>query len=184
MKRKALCAGLMVVGLLAACGEGGERELQRWMDAQRRQAPVRVHPLKPPAQFSVQDYVVHGALDPFSVQRLLNQVGQPPLVSASKTLWDVQLARPKQTLEAHPLDSIEMVGSLRLGGRQVALLQVERELHQVAVGQYLGQNFGRVTRVTERSVELMEIVQDGVGAWIERPATLQLRAPLQEGGGR
>jgi type IV pilus assembly protein PilP len=67
-----------------------------------------------------------------------------------------------------------MVGSLDRSGELVALVRVDRLLYQVRPGNYLGQNFGRVTRITETEVVLREIVQDAAGEWIERPAALQL----------
>jgi len=67
-----------------------------------------------------------------------------------------------------------MVGSLNKQGKPTALLKVDKLLYQVQAGNYLGQNFGRVTRITETEVVLREIVQDSAGEWTERPAALQL----------
>jgi len=71
-----------------------------------------------------------------------------------------------------------MVGSVTKKGVPFALLKVDSLLYQVKVGEYLGQNFGKITKITETEVTLREIVQDAAGEWIERPTTLQ----LQEGG--
>jgi type IV pilus assembly protein PilP len=68
-----------------------------------------------------------------------------------------------------------MVGSLNRQGQLVALVKVDSLLYQVRPGQYLGQNYGRITRISETEVVLREIVQDAVGEWIERPAALQLQ---------
>jgi len=67
-----------------------------------------------------------------------------------------------------------MVGSLIKAGQPVALVRVDNLIYQVRAGNYLGQNYGRITKVTETSVVLREIIQDAAGEWIERPATLQL----------
>ena len=67
-----------------------------------------------------------------------------------------------------------MVGSLIKTGQPVALVRVDNLIYQVRAGNYLGQNYGRVTKVTETGLSLREIVQDAAGEWIERPATLQL----------
>jgi type IV pilus assembly protein PilP len=67
-----------------------------------------------------------------------------------------------------------MVGSLTKAGQPVALVRVDNLVYQVRAGNYLGQNYGRVTKVTETSIALREIVQDAAGEWIERTATLQL----------
>ena len=57
----------------------------------------------------------------------------------------------------------------------MALIKVDNLLYQVRPGQYLGQNYGRVTKISETEVVLREIVQDAVGEWTERPAALQLQ---------
>ena len=68
-----------------------------------------------------------------------------------------------------------MVGSLLKQSQPVALVKVDNLLYQVRAGNYLGQNYGRVTKVTETEVVLRELVQDATGEWIERPATLTLQ---------
>jgi type IV pilus assembly protein PilP len=60
-------------------------------------------------------------------------------------------------------------------GRQYALLKVDNLLYQVKVGDYLGQNYGKITKITETDISLREIVQDAAGEWIERPGQLQLQ---------
>jgi type IV pilus assembly protein PilP len=68
-----------------------------------------------------------------------------------------------------------MVGSLNRQGQLVALVKVDNLLYQVRAGSYLGQNYGRVNKITETEVTLREIVQDSAGEWTERPAALQLQ---------
>jgi Tfp pilus assembly protein PilP len=79
-----------------------------------------------------------------------------------------ELNRRKEPLEAYPLDSMAMVGSVARGAQPFALLRVDNLLYQVKVGDYLGQNYGRMTRIAETEVSLREIVQDAAGEWIER----------------
>jgi type IV pilus assembly protein PilP len=67
------------------------------------------------------------------------------------------------------------VGSITRSGQPVALVKVENLLYQVRPGNYLGQNYGRVTKIGETDITLREIVQDATGEWIERTATLQLQ---------
>ena len=86
-----------------------------------------------------------------------------------------ELARRKEPLESYPLDAVTMVGSLVKQGQPVALVRVDNLLYQVRPGNYLGQNYGKITKVGETEVALREIVQDAAGEWIERPATLQLQ---------
>ncbi len=68
-----------------------------------------------------------------------------------------------------------MVGTIIRAGTPVALVKVENLIYQVRPGNYLGQNYGRITKVGETEVVMREIVQDAAGEWIERVATLQLQ---------
>ena len=68
-----------------------------------------------------------------------------------------------------------LVGSIIKSGQHVALVKVDNLLYQVRVGSYLGQNYGKVTKISETEVSMREIVQDAVGEWIERVATIQLQ---------
>jgi len=86
-----------------------------------------------------------------------------------------ELARRKEPLESFPLDTMSMVGSLLKQGQPVALVKVDNLLYQVRPGNYLGQNYGKITKVGETEVTLREIVQDAGGEWIERTAKLQLQ---------
>jgi type IV pilus assembly protein PilP len=167
-----LIALLLASGLLAACSAEHD-ELRAWMEQQRREAKPNVTPLQPPKKFDPQPYTSAQAVDPFSNQKLsvaLKQEARQP-----NSLLAAELNRRKEPLEAYPLDSMSMVGSFNKQGQPYALLRVDNLLYQVKVGDYLGQNYGRVTRIAETEVSLREVVQDAAGEWIERPAALQLQ---------
>ncbi|MFT3717810.1 pilus assembly protein PilP [Pseudorhodoferax sp.] len=175
--RSGLLAGAALL-VLAGCGGSGPEELQQWMAERRTQVRARVTPLIEPKQFVPQAYTQGDAVDPFSAQRLVQALRQEgPQSAANSGLITPELARRREPLEAYPLDAMAMVGSLRRGGVPVALIRIDNLLYQVRVGNYLGQNYGKVTRIDESEVILREIVQDGGGEWTERTATL----PLQEG---
>jgi type IV pilus assembly protein PilP len=158
--------------LLAACSANQE-ELRGWMDQQRREAKPSVTPLEAPKKFEAQVYGSVAAVDPFSTQKLSVAIKQE--ARQPNSLLAAELNRRKEPLEAYPLDSMSMVGSVARGAQPFALLRVDNLLYQVKVGDYLGQNYGRVTRIAESEVTLREIVQDAAGEWIERPASLQLQ---------
>ena len=101
--------------------------------------------------------------------------GNPGVTAVNSALIEPELNRRKQPLEAYPLDTMSMVGSLDRQGQLVALVRVDALLYQVRPGSYLGQNYGRVKSITETEIVLREIVQDSAGEWIERPAALQLQ---------
>ena len=165
---------LMAVGL-AGCDSSDQQELQQWMTAQRNATNPRIAPLSAPTRFTPQSYGQQDAIEPFSNQKLVQALKRDSnKATANAALITPELSRRKEPLEAMPLDAVAMVGSLTKAGRPVALVRVENLIYQVRVGNYLGQNYGRITSVTEGGIELREIVQDASGEWTERPATLQL----------
>ena len=165
----AVAAMLVVV---AGCGAEHE-ELQSWMEQQRREVKPSVQPLSAPKRFDPQAYTGAQSVEPFSNQKLtvaLKQEARQP-----NSLLATELNRRKEPLEAYPLDSMSMVGSVAKSGRPFALLRVDNLLYQVKVGDYVGQNYGRITKIDETQIVLREIVQDAAGEWIERSTNLQLQ---------
>lgn len=163
---------LAVCCLCTACGSE-QTELTEWMEQQRREVKPTVEPLTPPSTFVPQAYAAQADTEPFSTQKLavaLKQEARQP-----NSVLAAEMSRRREPLEAYPLDSMSMVGSVSKLGRPLALLRVDSLLYQVKVGDYVGQNYGKVTKISETEVELREIVQDAAGEWIERPGTLQLQ---------
>jgi type IV pilus assembly protein PilP len=84
-------------------------------------------------------------------------------------------SRPREFLEQFSLDTLRMVGTLKLQGRIYGLVQTKDGLvHRVLPGNHLGQSDGRITAIEEGKISLIEIVPDGMGGFIERPAALAL----------
>ena len=167
----------LVVGVLtlSACGTS-DQELQSWMTDQRNQSRPKIERLPEPTKFAPQGYGQDSLMEPFSNQKLAQALKRDSNQSTVNTaLIAPELARRKEPLEASPLDAVAMVGSLIKAGKPVALIRVDNLLYQVRAGNYLGQNFGRITKVSETGLSLREIVQDAAGEWIERTATLQLQ---------
>jgi type IV pilus assembly protein PilP len=161
---------------LAGCGASGEDELRQWMSDQKSQAHAKVSKISEPKLFKPESYSQVGTIDPFSNQKLTQALKkESSQVAANGGLIAPELARRKEALETFPLDAMVLVGSLNKAGQPVALVKVDNLLYQVRPGNYLGQNYGRVTKIAETEVTLREIVQDAVGEWIERTATLQLQ---------
>ena len=83
--------------------------------------------------------------------------------------------RPREFLEQFPLDGLRMVGSLEINQIKAGLVQATDGLvHRVTVGNHLGQNYGRVTSISDSEIELVEIIPDGLGGYIQRPASIGL----------
>ncbi|MEO5734935.1 MAG: pilus assembly protein PilP [Rubrivivax sp.] len=172
-RTKALFALAGALSMLALAGCSADHdELSAWMEQQRREVKPNVSPLQPPKRFDPQPYLAAAAVEPFSAQKLSVALKQE--TRGPNSLLASQVNRRKEPLEAYPLDSMTMVGSVSRGTPS-ALLRVDNLLYQVKVGDHLGQNYGRVKKITETGIELQEIVQDATGEWIERPTQLQLQ---------
>lgn len=175
-------AALVLLALTGLAGLSGcsdpHEELRAWMEEQRRVAKPQVSPLVAPRKFDPQPYAAFSQTEPFSSQKMqgaLKQESRQP-----NSLLAAEMNRRREPLEAYPLDALMMVGSVVRGGRPYALLKADNLLYQVKVGDYLGQNYGRVTRITETEIALRELVPDTLGEIVERASTLTLQERAQE----
>ncbi|NBT53690.1 MAG: pilus assembly protein PilP [Betaproteobacteria bacterium] len=174
-----LGAVLVVAGLLG-CGGANQDDLTKWISQQKNQTRPRVPPLAEPKQFQPQAYAPASALDPFSSQQLtqaLKRDGAP--AGTGTALLAGELTRRKEALEAVPLDAMALVGTMVRAGQPVALVKSDRLIYQIRPGHHLGQNYGRVVRITETELTLREVVQDATGDWVERTVSLQLQEKLK-----
>lgn len=161
-----------MVALLGACGRGitsspGDApNLEEWVaNVKARPAPP-LDPLPVMQQFETFEYAAQGLRDPFSDAFSNENGGSGPRPDSN---------RRKQTLEQFPLDSLDMVGTIGRGADLVALVMApDKVTYRVRSGVYLGQNDGRVTAVYDDRIELVELVPDGAGGWLERPASVAL----------
>jgi type IV pilus assembly protein PilP len=167
-------AVLGCLGLLAGCAADID-ELRLWMEQQHREVKATVTPLLPPKKFLPQPYEGAVGVDPFSTQKLSVAMRQEAVQPNS--LLTAEINRRKEELEQFPLDSMSMIGWMYRAEekRAYGLLRVDNQTFKVAAGNYLGQNFGRITKISETEITLREVVQDAAGEWIERTSTLQLQ---------
>lgn len=173
MQRRIKVLSVAMLALaLGGCGADID-EIREWMDQQRKAARPNVTPLNPPKSFVPQSYQAMLLVEPFSGQKMA--VAMQRETAAPSSLLAAQLNRRKEPLEAYPLDAIRMVGSLSKRKNGYALVRADNLLYQVKVGDYLGQNFGKITKITETAIELSETVQDAVGEWVVRPTTIELQ---------
>lgn len=165
---------LPVLVLLGAAGcarditstPGDAPNLEKWVaEVKQKEAPA-LDPLPVMQQFETFEYAAQSLRDPFSNAFSDQSSSGGPRPDS---------ARRKQTLEQFPLDSFDMVGTLGQGGGLVALVMApDKVTYRVRPGAYMGQSDGRVTAVFEDRIELVELVPDGAGGWLERPATIAL----------
>lgn len=160
---------------LSGCTPASQDELQAWVRAERSAVKFRSKPLPEPAAYQAQAYEVAGLLEPFSNEKLSNVSRDAPgLPKRLSTQLASEAKRSEQPLQAYPLDSMTMVGTMSSQGQKVALVRVNKLLHPVQVGSYLGQNQGRVVQITDRAILLRETLRNDSGQRTERPATLEI----------
>jgi type IV pilus assembly protein PilP len=161
-------AALMLVGCVRGVTStpGGAPNLEEWVANVRARPAPPLDPLPVMQQFETFEYAAQDMRDPFSTA-----FGRDDGASGLRP----DSNRRKQTLEQFPLDSLDMVGTLNTGAAMVGLVMApDKVTYRVQVGSYLGQNDGRVTSVREDGIELVELVPDGAGGWLERPASIAL----------
>ena len=160
------------VAALAGCNDNGV-ELQLWMQETTQQTKVSISQLSEPKKFIPFLYDSKASVDPYNPKKLL--VAFARAQNNSNSMLKPDMERRREPLESYPLDTLKMVGTLQRPGTTFALLQADKTVFQAKVGNYIGQNFGLITKVTDTEVELKEIVQDDSGEWVERPAKLELQ---------
>lgn len=162
--------------MLAGCFNTEEDNLREWMAQERQKVRPAVKPIPPPKPYKPENYTQDGKTEPFAFEKLgLAMKRDKEAAAKVNKLIQAELARRKEALESYPLDTMTMVGSLIREDKTVALIKVDKMLHQVRVNNYLGQNYGKIIRITETEVVLREVVQDATGDWVERPMTLELQ---------
>lgn len=152
---------------LTSCGGGDMEDLQAFMAEAGKGMQGKVEPLPQIKPYEPFSYDAFDLPDPFKPRKLTPSGGggeQP------------DLTRPKEPLEAYSLESLKMVGVIRKGGTVHAIIATpDKTIYHVRPGNYMGQNFGLITQVTDSDITLKEIVQDSAGDWVERTSTLTLQ---------
>ena len=175
MKLKGTNAGsraLALIGLmlaLAGCS-GDHRELQAYIDEVKARPGRPIEPLpevRPAPSFA---YEPGDRRSPFVPDQPLRAAASGP-----GAISGPDPDRPREHLESETLDSLTMVGTLRNARGNFGLVQdADGLVHRVTIGNYMGQNHGRITNITESTIELIEIVPDGLGGYTNRPRNIGL----------
>ena len=161
--KTALIAGGLALALFLTGCSGGMDELRAEIEAAKARPGGRIEPLPEVVPYESYAYSVSGERSPF-LQSLAGESGAGPRPDSK---------RAREYLEQFPLDTLKMVGTLRLGGANYGLVQTKDGLiHRVLPGNHLGQNDGRITSVNDARIAVVEIVPDGLGGYIERQAAL------------
>ena len=159
-----------VCGALAACGGEEHSDLRGWLKEQENLPHGRIPPLPEVKPYEPVSYAGYDLTDPFKPRKI-----EPPKGAGGGTLAP-DMNRRREPLEAFPLEGLKMVGTLEQKKEVFALVKApDNTLYRVKAGNYLGQNFGRITAINESSIKLKEIVQDSGGNWEEKEQVLLLQ---------
>ncbi|MCX7515078.1 pilus assembly protein PilP [Frateuria sp. STR12] len=159
---------LGAVLLLAGCTRGMS-DLRDWVAQEKSKKGAPIPPLPVIKTFETFQYTDDGKRDPFAASTAERQ----PSAAASGPRPDE--GRAKQPLEMFALDSLKMVGTVGTGAGMEALVKDPGGvIHRVHPKEYMGQNYGRVTDIAEDRIDLVELVSNGNGGWMERSASIGL----------
>jgi type IV pilus assembly protein PilP len=160
--------------MLTGCGKNEVQEVQHWLNKTKLETRPSILKLVGPKDFIPYTYDKKNELDPFNPAKLQTALAKMNPGSAHGIKPD--LDRRREALESFPLDSLKMVGTLTHAANHYALLEADSKgVYQVKVGNYIGQNFGLITKVSDDSVEIREIFLDSGGDWAERTQKLELQ---------
>ena len=162
---------VFAAALLAACGGEEQGELRQELAAMTKDLRGKVDPLPQVRSYEPVPYKGESMLDPFVPGRIV--VSQAAGTGGGGGVQP-DMNRPKEPLEAFPLEAIQMVGTLAQNKNMYALVRAGTNLFRVKKGNYMGQNFGVITAIDESQISMKEVVQDSGGDWIERSTTVQM----------
>ena len=162
-----LCAVLACgFAALTACSSADD-ELQRFIDDTKKEAGGRVEPLPEIKPYETFVYTAQDLRSPFLPSSPGSGAGLAGVRPDQK--------RSREFLEQYSLDTLRMVGTLRLGAQMYGLVETKDGLvHRVTTGNHMGQAEGKITDITPSKISLIEIVPDSLGGYMERPAALGL----------
>ncbi len=164
-----IAAPLAALALLAGCGGEQYQDLRQFVKESGANLRGRVDPLPEVRPYEPFTYDAFDLSDPFR-PRKIEAAGQ------AQDIPDAAKRERREALEGYPLESLKMVGTLQDKTKKMfALIRTpDNNIYQVKAGNYLGQNFGVISMITETSITLKELIQDTAGVWSERTSSLQL----------
>ncbi|MGB5511844.1 MAG: pilus assembly protein PilP [Woeseiaceae bacterium] len=167
-KFKIVLMAFVAASGLVACGSDMD-DLDEYINEIKAKPGGRIEPLPEITPYTVFMYIAdaEGVRSPF--------MPDTPQASSVSGATRPDRDRSREYLESFPLDTLRMVGTLDMGGTSFGLVQASDGLiHRVTPGNYMGQNDGRITEISESEIKLVEIISDGIGGYIERDAAVSL----------
>ena len=167
MKRVLLIS--LVAVFLSACGSDGLDDLREFVQTAHADRKPKVEPVPEIKPYETFEYNATDLTDPFAVANL------KPLSTPMAAGPRPDMNRRKEPLEDYPLDALKMVGTLARSTQRWAIIQApDGTVHRAQIGSFMGQNFGKVTKIAEEKIELVELIPGSVGDWIERDASIAI----------
>jgi type IV pilus assembly protein PilP len=162
-------AAAVAATALSACG-GANDDLREYIDEIKARPGGRIEPLpqiQPAPTFAYEPGTRRSPFVPDAPQRRVSN--DPNAVDGPDQ------NRPREFLEQFSLDTLKMVGTLADRRASFGLVQTTDGLvHRVSVGDHMGQNYGRIIAISDSEIKLTEIIADGLGGYLERPAAIAL----------
>jgi type IV pilus assembly protein PilP len=164
---------VMFLTIITGCGDDGFSDLQQYINQVKARPKGTIEPLPEPKPIEPFVFKPEGLRDPFKA------------ISETQESEDSQIAigngikpdftRRKEELEAYPLDALRMVGTIVKKGNLWGLIKAsDKTIYRVQTGNHMGKNYGRIIRIMNDKIELMEIVPDKPGSWREQQTSLAL----------
>ena len=166
-------AAVAASALIAGCGNEEFGDLKEELKDLTKDMRGKVAPLPVVKPYEPVPYEAEALADPFGPTKIEIATRASGAAGNSKLKPDEN--RPKEPLEAFPLESLRMVGTLTQNKETFALVRADASLYRVKKGNYLGQNFGLITAINDGEIKMRELVQDGAGDWAERETSLQMQ---------
>jgi type IV pilus assembly protein PilP len=168
-------AFLSILGLLSltlvGCAGTEDQDLKTWMAEQGLSARGKIQAIPAIRPYEPFTYNAFGLPDPFTPRKIEN----------AKGARSPDMQRRKEALEAYPLETLVMVGTLQKGRALIGLVRAsDKRVFQVRQGNYMGQNFGVITSISDAEISLKELFQDGAGDWAERQSKIMLQEREQK----
>lgn len=164
----------VVSGSLVACAGDPTSDLASYAEEVKSRQQANIEPLPEFEPFESFEYAANDLRDPFS-EPVFSHTPKGPVAGPDGSGIKPDFDRPREPLEEYPLDSLRMVGTLEQHEDAWALiLDTDDTIHRIQTGNYVGQNHGKIIRVSEFEVELREVIPDGLGGWMERQASIAI----------
>ena len=168
--RRRIAATLLGLVMVAGCSSDGLDDLRDFVKNAHADKKPKIEPLPEIKPYEAYAYAASDLADPFSPANL-----KPMTAQGRGGGPRPDMNRRKEPLEDFPLDALKMVGTLSRGSQTWGVVQApDGTVHRVQKGNYVGQNFGRILRVSEEKIDVVELVQGALGDWVEREAGLAI----------